>query len=309
MRIAVMGAGGTGAYFGGLLARAGEDVMFIARGAHLDAIRAEGLRVKSRLVGEFTLPVKATDDPGEIGPVELILFCVKAYDTDAAAERIRGLIGPDTMILSVQNGIDNEERISKMVDRTHVLGGLAQVVSVIEAPGVIAQTAGFGKIIFGELSGDRTPRTERLLTMFQRAGIAAELRTDILVALWEKFLFICGYSGVTALTRLPIGPILACPDTRALLRGTMEEAEAIGRACNIGLPVGCADGALNLLSGLEPAARSSLYYDLAAGRRLEVEALNGAIVRLGRERGIATPLNFAIYAALKPYENGAPALP
>ncbi len=179
MRMVVMGTGGTGGYFGGLLARAGEEVTFVARGAHLEAIRAQGLTVKSRLAGDFTLRVKATDNPAEVGPVDLILFCVKAYDTDAAAEQIRSLVGPDTVILSVQNGIDNEEWIARIVGDKHVIGAVAQISSVIEAPGVIAQTAGPGKILFGELAGDASPRTERLLGIFRRAGIAAEFRPDI----------------------------------------------------------------------------------------------------------------------------------
>lgn len=304
-----MGAGGTGGYFGGLLGRAGEDVTLMARGTHLEAMRAGGLTVKSRLAGDFTLRLKATSDPHEVGPVELVLFCVKAYDTAAAAEQIRPLVGPDTMVLSVQNGIDNEERIAQVVGSEHVIGAVAQVMSVIEAPGVVAQTAGPGRIILGELAGGTSPRTERLLATFQRAGIAAELRPDIRVALWEKFLFICAYSGVTALTRLPIGPILTYPETRALFRGTIEEVEAVGRASGIALSEGCVDQTLALAAGVEPWGRSSLYYDLAAGRRLEVEALNGRAVRLGRERGIPTPLNFAIYAALKPYADGAPTSP
>lgn len=309
MRITVMGAGGTGGYFGALLARAGEDVTFIARGAHLEAICTQGLTVKSRLAGDFTLPVKATDDPGEVGPVELVLFCVKAYDTATAAEQIRPLVGQDTVVLSVQNGIENEEEIGKVVGSEPVIGAVAYVSSVIEAPGVIAQRAGPGKIVFGELAGGTSPRTERLQSTFQRAGIAAELRPDIRITLWDKFLFICAINGITALTRLPIGPILACPETRGLYRGTMEEVEVVARASGITLPDECVDQKLAFTSGLESSARGSMYYDLAAGRRLELEVLNGTAVRLGREHGIPTPLNFAIYAALKPYADGAPTIP
>jgi len=309
MRIAVMGAGGTGGYFGALLARAGEEVTFIARGAHLEAIRTHGLTVKSRLAGDFTLPVKATGDPGEVGAVELVLFCVKTYDTATAADQLRPLVGRDTVVLSVQNGIDNEEQIGRVVGREPVIGAAAYVSSVIEAPGVIAQTAGPGKIAFGELAGGPSPRTERLRSTFQRAGIAAELCPDIRITLWEKFLFICALSGITALTRLPIGPILACPETSALLRGTMEEVEAVARASGITLPDRCVDEAFAFVTRLESSLRGSIYYDLTAGRRLELEVLNGTVVRLGREHGISTPLNFAIYAALKPYSDGAPDQP
>jgi 2-dehydropantoate 2-reductase len=301
-----MGAGGTGGYFGALLARAGEDVTFIARGPHLDAIRARGLRVRSRLAGDFTVKAQATDDPRGLGPADLVLFCVKSYSTDGAVETIRPLVGSHTMILSVQNGIDNEERIARVVGRKPVLGAVAHVSSIIESPGVIAQTAGPGRIIFGELDGGVTARVERLLETFRGAGIAAEVHPTIRVALWEKFIFICGVSGMTALTRLPIGPILATPETCDMLRGTMAEVEAVARAEGVGVGPGAADQALAFARGFEPSARGSLYYDLAAGRRLELETLNGTVVRLGRHREIPTPMNLAIYAALKPYGDGSP---
>jgi 2-dehydropantoate 2-reductase len=309
MRIAVIGAGGTGGYFGGLLARAGDEVVFVARGPHLEAIRRSGLIVKSRLSGDFTVSAQATNDPGTIGPVDLVLFCVKAYDTTRAAEMLRTLMGRETMILSVQNGIDNEERIARVAGPAHVLGAVAQVSSVIESPGVISQTAGPGKIIFGEMDGGPTPRTARIRDAFRQAGIDAELRSDMRVALWEKFVFICGVSGVTALTRLPIGQILSDPETGAFLRSTMAEVEAVAHAEGIAVPAGYAQRAFAFMESLEPWMRGSMYYDLAAGRRLELETLNGTVVRLGRGRSIATPLNFAIYAALKPYADGPPASP
>jgi len=306
MRVAVMGAGGTGGFFGGLLARAGEDVTFIARGPHLDAIRARGLRVKSRLAGDFTVTARATDDPRTLGPVDLILFCVKSYSTAEAVEQIRSLVGPQTVILSVQNGIDNEDRIAEVVGPKPVLGGVAHVSSVIESPGVIAQVAGPGRIIFGELAGGVSARAERLLETFHRAGIASEVHPNVRVALWEKFIFICGVSGMTALTRLPIGPILATAETCDMLLGTMTEVQAVARAEGVGVGPGAAGQALAFARGFEPSARGSLYYDLAAGRRLELETLNGTVVRLGRNRAVATPMNRAIYAALKPYVDGAP---
>jgi 2-dehydropantoate 2-reductase len=309
MRIAVMGSGGTGGYFGGLLARAGEEVTFIARGAHLEALRLRGLTVKSRLAGEFTLPVRATDAPNEVGPVDLILFCVKTYDTDAAAESIRPLIGTDTMLLSLQNGVGNAERIAQIAGHDSRLGAIAYVVSAIESPGVIAQTAGPGKIIVGELGGGTSARTEQLHGVLQRAEIAADVHPDVRVAIWQKFLFICAFSGVTALTRVPIGPILTDQETHALFRGTLEEAEAVARAGGIELPKDSVEQALATAAAVEPWGRSSMYHDLAHGRRLELEALNGEVVRRGREYDIQTPLNFALYAALKPYINGAPLLP
>jgi 2-dehydropantoate 2-reductase len=306
MRIAVIGAGGTGGYFGGLLARAGEDVSFIARGAQLEALRTQSLTLESRLAGTFTAPVQATDDPREVGPVDLILFCVKTYDTDTAAESIRPLIRPDTMLLSLQNGIDNEERIARAAGHASGIGAVAYVVSAIKAPGVIAQTAGPGKIILGELSGGASARTERLHEVLQRAGITAEVHPDIRVVIWQKVLFICAFSGVTAVTRLPIGTILADPVTHALFRGTAEEVEAVGRASGIDLPADCVEQAMATAAAVEPWGRGSLYHDLAVGRRLELESLNGEVVRRGREQDVETPLNFAIYAALRPYVEGAP---
>jgi 2-dehydropantoate 2-reductase len=306
MRIAVVGSGGTGGFFGGLLARAGEEVIFIARGDNLEALRSQGLTVRSRLAGEFTLPVLATDSPEEVGPVDLILFCVKTYDTDSAAESIRPMLDADTMLLSLQNGVDNAERIAEIAGHQPRLGAVAYVVSAIEAPGVVAQTAGPGKILLGELAGGTSERTERLHGVLQRAAIAAEVHPDVRVAIWQKFLFICAFSGVTALTRVPIGPILADPETHALFRGTLEEAEVVARGGGIELPEDCVEQALAMATAVEPWGRGSLYYDLAHERRLELEALNGEVAHRGREHGIPTPLNFAIYAALKPYIDGAP---
>ena len=309
MRVAIVGSGGTGGYFGGLLARAGEEVTFIARGAHLEALRMQGLTVKSRLAGEFTLPVQATDTPNEVGPVDLILFCVKTYDTDTAAESIRPLIGAETMLLSLQNGVENAERIAQIAGHNSGLGAVAYVVSAMEAPGVIAQTAGPGRIILGELAGGSSAPVERLQSVLHRAEIAAEVHPDVRIAIWQKFLFICAFSGVTALTRVPIGAILADSVTHDLFRGTLEEAEAVARASGIELPEDCVEQALATAAAVEPWGRGSMYHDLANGLRLELEALNGEVVRRGDQHDIHTPLNFAIYAALKPYINGEPLMP
>jgi 2-dehydropantoate 2-reductase len=309
MRIAVMGSGGTGGYFGGLLARAGEEVIFVARGAHLEALRMRGLTVKSRLAGTFTLPVRATDSPNGVGPVDLILFCVKTYDTDSAAESIRPPLGAETMLLSLQNGVDNAERIARIAGHGSGLGAVAYVVAAIEAPGVIAQTVGPGRIVLGELARDKSTRIKRLHGILQSAGIAAEVHPDVRIAIWQKFLFICAFSGVTTLTRVPIGAILADPVTHDLFRGTVEEAEAVARASGIELPEDCVEQALATAAAVEPWGRGSMYHDLANGLRLELEALNGEVVRRGDEQDIQTPLNFAIYAALKPYINGELLMP
>jgi 2-dehydropantoate 2-reductase len=306
MRVTVMGSGGTGGYFGGLLARAGEEVTFVARGAHLAAIRAKGLRVRSRLVGDFTVPARATDDPADSGPADLVLFCVKAYDTESAAERLRPAVGPDTVVLPVQNGIDSAERIGRVVGPAHVIAGLAGVSSVVEAPGVIEHRAGPDVIQLGELDGQPSARTQRIADTLRQAGVKTHVRPDMRVALWEKFVLICGLSGLTALTRLPLGAVLACPETRTLFRQAMEETEAVGRAEGAAVPDGHAERMVQFFEGSDPGIRGSLYYDLAAGRRLEIETLNGTVVRLGRLRGIPTPANFAVYASLKPYAEGAP---
>jgi 2-dehydropantoate 2-reductase len=307
MRIAVVGAGGTGGYFGALLARAGQDVTFIARGAHLQALRERGLTVESRLAGTFMLSVSATEDPSEVGPVDLILFCVKTYDTYAAAESIRPLIRPETMLLSLHNGIDNEGRIARAAGHSSGIGAAAYVVSAIKGSGVVAQTAGPGKIVLGELGGGASARTERLRDVLQGAGIVAELHPDIRVVPWQKFLFICAFSSVMAFTRLPIGTVLADPVTHAMFRGTSKEVEAVARVGGTDLPADCVEQALATAAAVEPWGRGSLYGDLAGGRRLELESLNGEVVRRGREHGIETPLNFAIYAALRPYVDGPPA--
>lgn len=305
MRIVVIGAGGTGGYFGGLLARAGEDVTFLARGSQLEALCTHGLTVKSRLAGTFSLPVHATSDPQEIGPVDLVLFCVKTYDTRAAIEGLHLFIGPETVILPIQNGIDAAERLSREVGVQHLIGAVAYVTSQIESPGVIAQTAGSGSIEMGELAGGQSERTQRLQQMLRHAGISAELPHDIHVTLWEKFIFICAFSGVTALTRLPLGQVFAYQETSDLLKAVMKEGEELARAHGIALPVDIVERGYATLKALEPGAKGSMAFDLLAGRRLEIEALNGTMVRLGKEHGMSLPFNSAIYAALKPYANGA----
>ena len=305
MRIVVIGSGGTGGYFGGLLARAGEDVTFLARGTQLEALRTHGLTVKSRLAGTFTLPVHATSDPQEIGAVDLVLFCVKTYDTKAASAGIGHFIGPETVVLPIQNGIDAAERLGREVGAQHIIGGVAYVTSQVESPGVIAQIAGAGSIELGELAGGQSERTQRVQQVLQHAGISAQLPDDIRVTLWEKFLFICAFSGVTALTRLPLGQVFAYQETSALLKVVLKEGEALARAHAIALPVDIVERSYATLQASEPEAMGSMAFDLLAGRRLEIEALNGTIMRLGKEHNLSLPFNAAIYAALKPYANGA----
>jgi len=306
MRIAVMGTGGLGGAIGGLLARAGEDVSFIARGPHLDAMKTRGLTIKSSLAGDFTIRAPATNDPAEIGPVDLIVFGVKLYDLERAAEQVRPMVGPSTVILPIQNGIDATERIGSIVGSDAVIGGTATVGGRIEEPGVITHTALANTITCGELPNGISSRTERVREVLERAGFVALTHPDIKVPIWEKFVPLVSTGGVMAATRLTAGQIRSCPETRALLTGMMEEIAAVGRAHGVAIGPDLIERQVAFLDQVPPMARTSLAADLLNGRRLELESLNGAVVRLGQQAGIPTPLNFAIYAALKPYVDGAP---
>ena len=306
MKILVMGSGGVGGYFGAKLARAGEAVTFVARGAHLNAIRTHGLRIKSRMEEELVVTAPATEDPSEAGPVDLILFCVKSFDTEAAARALGGAVGPETAILSLQNGVDNEEKIGAIGGPDHVLGGVAYVFATLESPGVIFHSLG-GRIVFGELDGSETLRAWRIRDTLARAGIPVELSPQIQRVLWEKYLFIVAQSGMTALTRCPIGVIRSVPETRRMYRLIVEELAALAKAAGVPLLPSAADAVMMATDNLAPTAYSSLHYDLTHGKRLELEALQGHAVRLGERLGIPTPVCSAVYAALKPYLNGPPA--
>jgi 2-dehydropantoate 2-reductase len=307
MRIAIMGSGGMGGFLGGMLARAGEDVVFIARGTQLAALRGSGLSVHSRLCGDFAIPVRAVGDPTEVGPVDLVIFAVKTYDLDTAAEAMRPLIGQGTVVLPVQNGVDIAERVGRTVGREHVLGGVSWVTAHVELPGVINHVQS-ERVVLGELPAGTSPRVEQVAAVLRRAGIPAEAHARIMLPIWEKFLPICGFGGLSALTRLPAGSLHTCVETRDLILGIMTEAEHVAQALAVGLAPGAATTALALFAKVAtavPGMYPSLYHDLIHGRRLEVDAINGAVVRLGRARGVATPLNYAIHAALKPLAGGA----
>jgi 2-dehydropantoate 2-reductase len=306
LSIVIVGAGGVGGYFGARLARAGERVMLVARGAHLAAIRRDGLRVRSSVEGEFTVKVDATDTLAGRPPADVVLLCVKAYDTDAALDAAAPVVGPDTAVLSLQNGVDHAERIAARLGPGSALGGAAYVFAVIEAPGVIAHRFA-GRIALGELDGRVTPRAERLRDALARAGIPGELTTDIRRVLWEKYLFIGAQAGVTALTRCPTGVVRAVPETWALYRTILEELAAVGRAAGVALRPDAVDAIMAQAERLAPETTSSLADDLARGRRLELEALHGHAVRLGRRSGVPTPAVFAVYAALKPHADGGAA--
>lgn len=310
MRIAVMGAGGQGGLFAGMLARGGDDVTVIARGPHLEAILERGLTLKSGQEDEFTVEVNATNNSEEVGHVDLLLFCVKSYDVESAAEQALPLVGENTIVLPVQNGVNTSERLERVFGQGNVLGGASYLAGSISAPGVISYGGVTGKLFFGELNGGTSERTKELLTTFQRAKLDAELHTNIRVAVWEKFMVNCATGGVLSMLRLPMGPVLDCPESAALLKGVMEEAYLLGHASGVLSDEGTVDRWFGFFkSNVAPGARSSSLVALTEGRPLELDDLNGLAVNLGYELGIATPLNFAVYAALKPYIKGTPSLP
>jgi len=308
MRIVVMGSGGTGGYFGAKLARAGEDVTFVARGAHLAALRAEGLRIRSAVEGEWSVRAPAVERLDGLPPADLVLFCVKSFDTEEAAALIRPVVGPDTGVLSIQNGVDNEEKLARVLGAGHVLGGAVRVFATIEAPGVIAHTFG-GHLTFGEMDGRETARARALLAACQKASIPAELAGDVTRALWEKYVFLTTHAGMTALTRCPAGVLRAVPEVREVYRRTVTEILAIGRAAGVKLDDGMLEQGFKFLDTVAPNAFSSLHHDLVHGKRLELEALHGYAVRLAERHHVPAPTVFAIYAALLPYRDGAPAPP
>jgi len=303
MRIAIMGTGDLGSRYGGALALAGEDVTFIAR-SQLERIRSEGLTLTVQALGRILLPnargklegeiinfpVKVTRKPSEVEPVDLLFFSVKTYDLEEAAVQAKPLVGADTVVLPVQNGIGISEKLFNYFGEGSVIGG-------IQYP---------DRIMFGELDGSRTPRIDEIVEVFLNAGINAQVRDNILVDLWEKFITICATGGAMAVVRLPLGAALACPETKALFRGVMNEAYAIAKGKGVPVSENIVDSVIEYLESLPPSIKGSQLQDVEAGRRLELDDLNGAAVRLGRELDIPTPLNFAVYAALKPFVHGFP---
>jgi 2-dehydropantoate 2-reductase len=312
MRVAMVGAGGLGGVYGGLLARAGLDVTFIARGRGLEALRQHGLSLKLASGEEWQIPVRATDDPREVGPVDLIWFCVKTYDLDDAARQAIPLVGADTMALPIQNGVEAPERLAAILGREHVLGGVGRAGGTLVAPGRVEQKSDRATVVLGELDGGTSARAERLGQVLRDAGIDARVHPDVLVDLWDKFVQACAIFGLDTLLRLPDATYLRHPETAELFRGLMREVYTVGRARGIRLPENTVERLWDTLSKMyaaNPNMHSSMYFDILAGRRLEIDAASGTVVRLGRETGVPTPLNFAIYAALKPFAQGRPASP
>jgi 2-dehydropantoate 2-reductase len=306
MRIAVIGAGGVGGAFGAALAKAGADVTFLARGAHLAAMRSHGLKVLGPR-GEVQLkPTKATDDPATIEPVNIVLFCVKLWDVESAGAAIRPLVGPDTAVIPLQNGIDASERLAPILGKESVMGGVAQISATIAEPGVIRQTGTFMRLIFGELDGRPSQRGADFHALCQKAGFESVNSTAILTALWEKFVLLATNSSVVALTRLPFGKLRDDPDVFALFERGVAEVAAVGRARGVPLAADLESRLLQSTRTFPPEMMPSMAVDLLRGNRLELPWLAGKVVALGRELKVPTPTFDVMYRALKPYANGAP---
>ena len=303
MRFAVIGAGGVGGYFGARLASSGEDVMFTARGAHLEAMQHGGLHVIAPDTTLHVSPGRCMGSPAEIGPVDTVFFCVKSYDTERAAAALTPLLHASTVIISLQNGIDNEDTLRRVLPGSTVFGGVAYIYSTISRPGEVTVAAGPRKIVFGPVDGTTRDRARALeiRDVCSRAGITAEVPTDIIAALWRKFIFITGAGGITALTRLTLGEILAVNQTKDLLADAMRETAAVARAQRVEVEDRYVESVFDTLARFSNTTRSSLYYDLERGKPLEIEALAGTVVRLGAAHGIPTPVNRTVYASLLPY--------
>ena len=305
MRIAIMGSGGLGGYFGARLVQGGAaEVHFVARGKHLEAMRRDGLRVE----GPEPIHAKAlhaTDNPAEIGVADVVMLCVKLWDTQQAIEQIRPMVGPGTAIISFQNGVLKDQYLRAAFDERQLMGGVGYVATTIEAPGVIRQTGSMQRLLFGEFDGSRSARGEALLAACLAGGIKAELSTDITSEIWQKFVALAGLSGLTTTTRKTIGPIRSNPQTRALLHDVMQEVVAVARAHGVPLPEDYARTRLQFTDALPADMTSSMHHDLERGNRLEVRWLAGGVVELGRAKGVPTPLNRAIADILALHAEGA----
>lgn len=304
MRIAVMGAGGVGGYFGARLAQGGHDVAFVARGRHLAALAGRGLAVRSAL-GDIHLPkTVATDDPSTLRPADIVLFAVKLWDTESAALAARPLVADGGVVVPFQNGVGSIERIGGIVGARQVMGGVAQIAATIAEPGVIVHTGTMARLRFGAVLPEQRPAAEALLAACRGAGIDAELVDDIRRALWEKFVFLSAFSGLTSVTRQPIGVLRTDPELRSTLEAAMREAWAVGRAQGVALADDFVARQLQFTDGLPAEMKSSMLNDLLAGNRLEAPWLSGAVARMATAAGIAAPVSATLYAALKPYCGG-----
>jgi 2-dehydropantoate 2-reductase len=295
MKIVMMGSGGVGGFFGGRLAHAGCDVSFVARGSHLAAMRAQGLAIESQAHGDLRVPgVRATEDPATLGIADLVIVSVKLWDTESAARQIRPLVGAHTAVLSLQNGVIKDDILRRHFGDAAVMGGVAYVASTISKPGTIRQTGTMQRVVLGEYDGSKSARAIFLHEALLRAGVTAELSTDVRRAIWEKYVFLVGLSATTTTMRASIGPIRENPRTRAFLLEVMREAVAVGRAHGVALPADYADDRLAFADGLPADMTSSMHHDLDRGNPLEVEWLSGGVVQLGSVMGVPTPANRAV---------------
>jgi len=305
MKIAVMGAGAIGAYFGGRMADAGHDVSFVARGDHLSTMKANGLKVTSPL-GDFDInPVQATDNPADIGVVDLILFMVKNYDTVAAAEQARPMVGPDTGVVSFQNGVDARDLLSAAFGAEHVMGGAALIPASVPAPGVISHDGTIAKLVFGEFGETTSPRAEALAEALASSGIDHQIHPDIEAMLWIKFIFLASMTALNCMTRQTNDAVLGDPDIRALYVDAMHEVAAVAKAQGVVLPDSIVDDQLAFSDSFPAGVKTSMLQDLERGKRLEVAHLSGTVARIGAELGVPTPIHRTAFAILKPFADGA----
>lgn len=308
MKIVMFGAGGVGGYFGGRLAAAGADVAFVARGSHLEALRRDGLRITSPKGDVHVTGVRASADPADLGPADVVFLTVKMYDVDTAASAIGPLIGPDTMVVTLQNGVEATDMVARRVGRQHVAGGVAYVAAVISEPGVIRHTA-LDALIVGELDGAMSPRLLALRDAAAAAGFAFTASPDIRRDLWSKFARLSVFSGMTGALRSPLGVLRASPALMTLLEAAVDETLAVGRAMGVTLDARVRDEVFTMYRTMPPQAKSSLLEDLERGRPLELPWLSGAVVRLGREVGVPTPTHELLETLLTPFvRGGAPAM-
>jgi 2-dehydropantoate 2-reductase len=309
MHFAIFGSGAVGGYYGAKLARAGERVTFLARGPHLRAIRERGLLIWSPL-GDFVVRSAGEDDPARVGVVDIVLFAVKTYDNAAAIAALAPLVGPDTVVLTLQNGVESVEELATALGRDRVIGGATYVATGITLPGLIEQTGTHRRIVFGEVFGDRhevSHRVKRIGEALEAADIETETVADARTPLWEKFIYLAPFAGFTGAARLPIGPLWAEPDFRRLFMQATAEVAAVAHAEGVTLGQDLAERIERYTNALPGSTRSSLLIDLSQGKRIEVEALQGAVVRRGRAAGVPTPILSALYAVLRPYALGPPA--
>lgn len=306
MRIAAMAAGAVGGYFGARLAAAGHDVFFIARGAHRDAIAKNGLKIESTLGNLHLKEAKVTDDPKTVGPVDIVLFAVKLWDTEKAAQEAKPLIGPGTRVITLQNGVDSVERMAPILGADNVVGGIAFIATVIASPGVISHTSQFAQIRCGRIDGRSDPALDAFAGAAKAAGIDITTVDNINRERWEKFIFLVALSGITAAARAPLGAVLGDPDTRAFFRKLMEEVLTVGQAKGVDLDPAYLDDRMKFAEAAPKTMKASMAHDLDRGNRLELDWLSGKVVEFGRALGVPVPANEAVYTLLKLHSMGRP---